>query len=31
MVKFAFDNVKIKGISTVVPVNEKSLLDEQNL
>lgn len=31
MVKFAFNNVKIKGISTVVPRIEKSLLDEPNL
>lgn len=31
MVKFAFDNVKIKGISTVIPKLEKNLLDEPNL
>lgn len=31
MVKFAFDNVKIKGISTVIPNIEKNLLDEKNL
>ena len=31
MVKFAFENVKIKGISAVVPNIEKNLLDETNL
>jgi len=31
MVKFAFENVKIKGISSVVPTTEKSLLDEKDL
>ena len=31
MPKFAFDNVKIKGISTVIPKTEKNLLDEPNL
>lgn len=31
MTLFAFDNVKIKGISCCVPKNEKSLLDEKFL
>ena len=31
MVKFAFDNVKVKGISTVIPKCEKNLLNEPNL
>lgn len=31
MVKFAFDNVQIKGISSVVPEKEFSLLDDKNL
>ena len=31
MVKYAFDNVKIKGISSVIPNIEKNLLDEPNL
>lgn len=31
MVKFAFENVKIKGISSVVPNIEKNILDEPNL
>ena len=31
MVKFAFNNVKLAGISSVVPVCEKNLLEEKNL
>jgi len=31
MVKYAFDNVKIKGISSVIPLNEKSLLEQPDL
>ena len=31
MVKYAFNNAKIKGLSTVVPNKEKCLLDESNL
>lgn len=31
MVKCAFNNAKIKGISIVIPKNEKNLLDEVNL
>lgn len=31
MVKFAFDNVKISGISSVVPTKELCLLDDKNL
>ena len=31
MVKFAFDNVKISGISSVIPSKELCLLDDKNL
>ncbi len=31
MVKFAFDNIKISGISSVVPSKELCLLDDKNL
>lgn len=31
MVKFAFENTRITGISTVIPNNERCLLDEPNL
>lgn len=31
MVKFAFENIKIKGISTVIPKKELSLLDDKDL
>lgn len=31
MVKFAFDNVSIKGISTVVPTTEKNITDDKDL
>ena len=31
MPKFVFENVKVKGISSVVPIIEKNLLDEKDL